>query len=258
MALLTRRLEIVDVEMQLTESTLRSPALGNERRVWLQPPEANRPPRAICVLLDGEYYLQRVNAPALIAELQTARIVPPLSVAYVSHVDSVTRWKESACSESFAGFVADELVPWVESQFRPAVGPLPVILGGLSLTGLAAAHVVLCHPNRFSGVFCQSASFWWSHQWLIDAYRKQSGPLPRFRICCGSQETTEYVEHGPDMIQRTSQLAANRAMRDVLADCGCELSYEEFAGGHDIDCWRADLPRSLAALLSLANQQIVA
>ena len=158
-----------------------------------------------------------------------------MAVAYVSHVDPLTRWKESACSETFARFVAEELVPWLHSHFQQAVGPLPTILGGLSLTGLAAAHAVLLHPHRFSGVLCQSASLWWSDQWLIHAYRTQKPPPLRFRICCGNRETTEYVEHGPEMIQRSSQLAANRAMRDVLVDRGCELSYEEFAGGHDIE-----------------------
>ena len=55
------------------------------------------------------------------------------------------------------------------------------------------------------------------------------------------------------MIQRSSQLASCRAMRDVLIARECHLSYEEFTGGHEIDSWRADLPLALASVLSPAE-----
>ena len=119
-------------------------------------------------------------------------------------------------------------------QCGPAAENLPTILGGLSLTDLGAAHAMLRSPDRFSGVLCQSGSFSWSDQRLVNEYRLRCPRTVRFRISCGSRETTEYVEHGPDLIQRTSQLASNRAMRDVLLNIGCEVSYEEFPGGHDI------------------------
>ncbi len=236
--------------MQITESIIHSALLGNERRVWLQVPPDDHAAAAICILLDGEYYVERMDAPAVIDELQRSRRVPPFAVAYVSHVDHATRGKESTCNDRFARFVAEELAPWVKRQCGPAAENLPTILGGLSLTGLAAAHAVLRSPDRFSGVLCQSGSFWWSDQRLVNECQVHSPRTVRFRISCGSRETTEYVEHGPDLIQRTSQLASNRAMRDVLRNIGCEVSYEEFPGGHDIASWRTDLPESLVALLA--------
>lgn len=235
--------------MQITETAIHSRILDNERRVWLQPRALDQPASAICILLDGEYYVERMEAPTVIDEFQRSQTVPPFAVAYVSHVNSETRCTESKCNDRFARFVKEELVPWVNRQFGHADDNLPTILGGLSLTGLAAAHAALHSPSSFSGVLCQSASFWWSDLWLVNEY-KSHGPLPlRLRISCGSQETTEYVDHGPDLIQRTSQLAGNRAMRDVLLNKGCDVSYEEFCGGHDIASWKADLPKSLMVLL---------
>jgi len=33
-------------------------------------------------------------------------------------------------------------------------------------------------------------------------------------------------------------------------DHRCDVSYEEFLGGHDLGSWKADLPKSLMALLA--------
>jgi enterochelin esterase-like enzyme len=234
----------------LIESTIRSQFLGNDRQVWFQPSPKNRPAQALCVLLDGEYYVDRMDAPSVLAALQTSHDFPAFSVAYVSHVDGPTRWQECCCNEHFAKFVSTELLPWLESTFSQEAPSPVIILGGLSLTGLAAAHTALLHPEKFFGVLCQSASFWWSDNWLVQECGKRPRTNLRFRMSCGSQETTEYLEHGPNLIQRTSQLAANRAMRDVLKNLCRSVSYEEFTGGHDIASWRSDLPRSFTALLA--------
>ncbi len=236
--------------MPLVESTIRSSLLGNERRAWFQRPTANRSAQALCVLLDGEYYVDRMNAPVHQPVGSSAPRLPPLAIAYISHIDGPTRWKESFCDEPFSRFVAEELLPWVRGQFRPHSDHLATILGGLSLTGLAAAHTGLRYPDSFSGILCQSASFWWSESWIVNECRKQIWRPPCFSISCGTLETTDYVEHGPELPRCAPQLASNRAMQDALQRQGATVCYEEFDGGHDLDCWREDLPRSLAALLA--------
>ena len=236
---------------QVTLMNVRSVKLGNERTVWLQRPVFAAQSHATLVLLDGEYYVERMDAPELFAELVESRKIPPVSIIYVSHVNESTRWKESFCNDDFAGFIGEELVRWAA---RHDCYNSNLILGGLSLTGLAAAHAALFGPRMYTGVLCQSASFWWSdkrlvHDVLHDVLAKEHIPL-RFRIVCGSQETAECVEHGSGLVQHSSQLVSNREMRDALLAKGHEVSYEEFDGGHEISCWLNDLPNSLTWLLS--------
>ena len=50
------------------------------------------------------------------------------------------------------------------------------------------------------------------------------------------------------LVQVDSQLDSNRQMRDALVDHGYRVSYAEFEGGHDLVCWRRDLPDDLKAL----------
>ena len=216
------------------ESTIHSKILDNDRRVWFQPPSEGRPTQATFVLLDGEYYIERMDAPQLIAELQSSPTIPSFSVIYVSHIDGATRWTESFCSERFAQFLDEELLPWADAQFDLDTDGLPAVLGGLSLTGLAAAHAALMCPRRFASVLCQSASFWWSENQIVAISRELKHMPSHFRIVCGDQETKPYVEHSPELIQRTSQLDSNRAMRDLLIEKGCVVSYEEYDGGQRV------------------------
>jgi enterochelin esterase family protein len=237
------------MDAPIVQKTFRSEVLGNERRIWLQSPQTGDCAERLCILLDGEYYVERMDAPAIIADLQAAGAVVPFATAFVSHVDGATRWAESFCNSRFAEFVAKELLPWLGDQLPTPPQPRYTILGGLSLTGLAAAHVALLYPECCPNVLCQSASFWWSESWLVTEFRRKGCPPLRFRITCGRNETEEYVQHGPELIQRTSQLACNRAMRGVLEAQGCSISYEEFEGGHDLASWKRDLSNSLKALL---------
>jgi enterochelin esterase-like enzyme len=145
--------------MHVIKTTLHSDLLNNDRRVWLQRPSIDRPAQAACILLDGEYYVERMGVPALVAELQRSKAIPPLAVISVSHVDVQTRWFEPFCPVHFARFISEQLVPWTRDQCRSS-NLTKITLGGLSLTGLAAAHAALVFPGTFSGVLCQSASFW--------------------------------------------------------------------------------------------------
>ena len=235
--------------MPLAETHIKSRLLGNERRVWVQQPGEDRRARAICVLLDGEYYVERMAVTQQLADLQASRQLPPLAIFYVSHVDGPARWHESFCNTRFAQFVGDELIPWTRDLLQGQLDSQPVILGGLSLTGLAAAHAALVQPKAVAGVFCQSASFWWSDNQLVRDVLDGNHAPQRFRIVCGSRETEDYVDHGSGLVQRTSQLESNQKMRDALLKRGHTVSYEEFDGGHDLASWEADLPRSLEALL---------
>ncbi len=203
--------------MRMSEATFRSTLLGNERRLWLQRPALDRPAQATCILLDGEYYVERMDAPALLSRLQESRAIPPIHVVYVSHVDAPTRWVESFCNRRFARFLSDELVPWIEKWRQTPHGDVRPLLAGLSLTGLAAAHAALTRPATFSAVLCQSASFWWSDNQILDIVKGANPQPQRFRISCGLRETQDYVEHDATLIQRSSQLASNRAMRDCAA-----------------------------------------
>ncbi|MCA9053108.1 MAG: hypothetical protein KDA75_04690 [Planctomycetaceae bacterium] len=237
--------------MSLRESQLWSSSLENRRRLWFQPSECGSA-TAICVFLDAEYYLDRLDAASLLGELQSTGQIPPVAAVYVSHVDQPTRWRESFCNPAFADFLADDLLP-TATEALGIDHTIPACLIGLSLTGLAAAHVAVSRSDRVSRVVCQSASFWWDDESLTRRIPACSSFPERIRIACGGRETVDLFDHGDGLVQRVSQLTANRRMRDALLARGADVSYSEFDGGHDLACWRDDLPASLAAAIGIGQ-----
>jgi len=208
----------------------------------------------VCIVLDAEYYVDRLGGPAIFEELQSGGSIPPVLVVYVSHLDSATRWTESFCNTSFDQFIVDELLPWVTKEYDlPAT--IDSVITGLSLTGLGAAHAALNARNRISRALCQSASFWWQQGWLVENLTTLPPSDVAFRISVGTEETIQNVDHGQGLIQSESQINANRRMHEALVARGHRVSYREFPGGHDLESWIADLPESLAALFRLESRR---
>ena len=237
---------------RLIQHEFESTILGNSRSVWIQTPRSNpRPHQGVLLFLDGEHYLDDIGAVDIVEELQRQDTFPALLPVYVSHIDYPTRWRESFCNPDFATFLSTELLPWVSEEFNVR-GELPNAVVGLSLTGLAAAHAALQHPETLHRVLCQSGSFWWQDGWLIDEVLRQ--PPSDLALCfsVGLREIDENVDHGDRLFQKESQLSANRRMRDAVASKGFRTLYREFDGGHDIASFQLDLPHGLKQLQELA------
>jgi enterochelin esterase family protein len=202
------------------------------------------------LFLDAEHYLNDIGAAEIVEQLQRDGVLAPLLPAYVSHIDYPTRWRESFCNQDFGAFLSTELLPWLTATFDVDTEH-PNALVGLSLTGLAAAHAALHHPDALPRALCQSASFWWNEGWLIDDISNLPASDLALCLSVGLQEVDENVDHGDGLFQIESQLSANRRMRDAIARKGFRHLYHEFDGGHDLDSFRRDLPHALRQLEQL-------
>ncbi|MET9296165.1 enterochelin esterase [Streptomyces sp. NPDC003077] len=229
----------------VSEHTVPSALLGNKRRVWRYEPARGVTSGAelpVLVLLDGEMWQPRLGVATLLDNLIADGRIPPLVALLPESLGSDTRWDEMTCAPSFAGFLADELLPWAAADLPLTTDPARTVVAGQSLGGLTAAYTAVSAPGRFGCVLAQSGSFWWPNgpgaQWLTD-HIAASPRLPvRFRLSAGEQEWIA--------------LPANRRLRDTLAAKGYDDAvYREFNGGHDYLCWRTELADGLCELLGL-------
>jgi enterochelin esterase-like enzyme len=151
--------------------------------------------------------------------------------------------------EPFGRFLVHELLPWVEKFAGIRCRPDRTALIGASGGGLCALRFALEYPEHFRLVLSQSGSLW-----AEDPIRHEPGtvvslildrprPAPlRIYMEAGALETW-----GP--YQGASLLSANRHVRDVLRLKGYRLTYREFSGGHEFECWRQSLVDGLSTLM---------
>ncbi|MDI3385101.1 enterochelin esterase [Streptomyces sp. B-S-A8] len=225
--------------------TVRSERLGNERRVWVYTPpghEATRADLPVLVLFDGESWQPALGLATLLDNLIADGRVPPLVALLPEALDNDTRWAELGCDDRFAGFLADELLPWAADRLPVTSDPARTVLAGQSLGGLTAAYAALRAPHRFGNALAQSGSFWWpsgeAGAELVTGLVRESPRLPvRFWLSAGEQEW--------------ALLPSARRLRDALRERGyADAVYGEFNGGHDWLCWRTELADGIVGLLS--------
>jgi predicted alpha/beta superfamily hydrolase len=68
-------------------------------------------------------------------------------------------------ADTFLNFTADELIPWVDKNYRTRSYRL---LTGHSFGGLLALHSLITRPDLFNSYLAISPSLWWSHQGLVE------------------------------------------------------------------------------------------
>ena len=119
--------------------------------------------------MDVEHYLKSMNMLSILKELITAGRIPKMSVLFISHNGAPSRHKDYTCNERFARYVAEDVVFWAQRQLK-SISNKGNVVCGVSLSGLASAHIALNFPLVFSSSLCQSGSFWW--------HRKHFAGLP--------------------------------------------------------------------------------
>ena len=226
----------------LTERMLRRRSGVFERTVWSLVPPVGQPTTAI-LFLDAELYLERVGAAAVVRRLQEHQAIPPAVAVFLSGGGAAARHEDFVCRPNYARFVASDLVGSVRKEHP---GVTEIVLAGLSLSGLAAGYVATRHPAVFRAAVCQSPSFWWDRGRFAEELPAATQGGPKFWISVGSWETEAGVSHPPSGLrQELTQIAGCVSAAAALRARGYSVSYREYDGGHDPQCWRDDLTLAL-------------
>lgn len=233
--------------MNLEEHTLTSSCSEYTRRVWYLP--AEDPPVRIGIFLDGEYYVNQMDAPAQLVALQREGVIAPMVCLFVSHVHNVARHNDYICNERYARFITNDLITWIQNRNKGLTAH-DCLIGGLSLSGLQAAYTALVAPEIFSTTLCQSGSLWWNQEWLKDDLQNRSRIQGKFWISVGNRETESGISHPPtELFQEVDQITAVERFADALESQGGTVYYHLFEGRHDTKCWEAELSYALEWLL---------
>jgi enterochelin esterase family protein len=232
----------------LWHHTIRAASPQQQRQIFVYTPpgySTKGPAYSLLVAFDAETATGVIPTWLILDELIAAKRIPPVVALFIGNVD---RMHDLAPNAAFADLVALDLVPWMRAHYHATLDPRRTVISGISLGGLASADAAFRHPEVFANVLSQSGSFWWGPEGEEPEKTArdfaQTARLPlRFWMEVGSFELG-----GP--VAETTQLAANRHLRDVLRARGYDVGYQEFAGNHTYVCWRGTLADGLAVLFA--------
>jgi enterochelin esterase family protein len=235
---------------QVVSDRFWSRLLKNKRDIWIYIPpyyEWRKGPYPLLVVFDGQAYKSHlIPAPIILDNLIAAGKIPPVVALFISSIDQPTRNRELPCNSLFIECITKELLPWVSRRYFVTQAPSQTIIAGSSYGGLAAVYASLLYPQRFGNVLSQSGAFWWhptngEDDWFIKQFEAVSNLPVNFYLDVGDQETER--RRG-----QMSMVEVNRHLHKILKDKGCSVTYNEFIGGHDYECWKKTFAIGLIAL----------
>jgi enterochelin esterase-like enzyme len=228
---------------ELTEAVV-----GGRRVSVHRPAGTDRAGAPALIVFDG-YLARTVLAnPVTVDNLVAAGRIPPLVTLFVHGTDATRDADLAPSSPVTTRFVLRELMPWARRAYGLSPYPRDVGVAGVSLGGLAAAHLALRAPEAVGAVIAQSGSFWWpgpgagEPEWLTREYAARPRADLRFYLDAGDRETQPAADGTPSL------LAATRRFRDALRAKGYPVTYAEYPGGHDYVNWRRTFADALIAI----------
>lgn len=187
-------------------------------------------PSPVLYLQDGTDYRNRANAMTILDNLVRAKIVKPF---YIVFLDPKDRMKEYWANDDYAKFLAEEVVPMIDSKYNTIKSRDGRAVMGASLGGITAVHVGLKYPNVFGRIGGQSSSFWIDNECVVKDLEKLDG-LTKFKFYF-DDGTLEGVED-------------SRKVVNLLKTKGFDVTYIEGEAGHNWTAWRDRLADALIAI----------
>ncbi|MGF7176922.1 enterochelin esterase [Azospirillum doebereinerae] len=236
---------------RLIAERFRSERLGNEREVAVYTPagfDPGNPETILLLMFDGQEYRTRMPVPAILDALVAEGRLPPVVGVFIANPDAAARARELPGNPAFAAMLAEELLPWVAERTGLTPRADRTVLAGSSYGGLAAATAALAHPERFGNALSISGSFWWHP----DASPRERPEHVAGLVARGERLPVRFFlgaglfEYGRD--GEVGILESSRHLRDVLEAKDYDVTYREYAAGHDYYAWQGVLGDGLLAL----------
>ncbi len=180
---------------------------------------------------DGSDYQNKAKAIQIQQNLiKTGKIKPFIMV----FLDPKDRMKEYWANDDYAKFLATEVVPAIDKQYKTVKSRDGRAILGASLGGVTSVHTAIKYPEIFGRVGGQSSSFWIDNERVVkeletlDAKRNNY----KFYFDVGTLE-------GAD---------DDRKAVEILRKKGFDVAYEERETGHNWTSWRDRLADAFVAL----------
>lgn len=174
--------------------TLKSNVLGESRIIRLYTPEdysSSTSAYPVLYLIDGDAHFSHISG--LVSFLSSIGKISEMIVVGIDNTDRIrdltpthniigydgkpdsNSYASTGGSERFFKFINEELIPFVEKNYRTQ--PFK-ILSGHSHGGLFTIFALLEHPQTFNAYISMSPSLWWDNNYLL----KRANDLSKLKL----------------------------------------------------------------------------
>lgn len=219
-----QRIETIEIDSKIYGEKRKIQVLGpvaNEIRTTFYP---------VLYLQDGSDYINRAKAVRIEQNLLKAGKIQPFIIVFLDPKD---RMKEYWANDDYAKFLAEEVVPVIDSKYKTVKNRDGRAVLGASLGGITAVHVGLKYPHVFGRIGGQSVSWWIDNERVVKDLQKLDSTT-KFKI---------YIDDGT-----LEGVEDSRKAVEILKSKGFEVTYIEGEAGHNWTAWRDRLADAFIAL----------
>jgi enterochelin esterase-like enzyme len=235
--------EVLAERSETHELSLRSKVLGSTWNVRVRLPPGPRD-LPLLLVLGGSDYLDYGKIDSIIGGCVRSGAVRPFAHALVDLSEGrLGQELPRSCCQA----LAEELVPFIESQvgLTPDAGETCVL--GVSHAGLVSFLTALAHPSVVGKAAAQSGYFSGrGYEAVIDSLTRLHGH-PSFYLDFGSFETNTSGQG--NIVHASKEIVA------ALRSRGCEVKAVQTNEGHNWTAWRKRLPMALEFLFGANRTQ---
>ncbi|MEI6435149.1 MAG: alpha/beta hydrolase-fold protein [Bacteroidota bacterium] len=211
----------------IKDTAFHSNILGNNRqvRVYL-PPGYPTGSDAYPVILfhDGLEYITLCNANNILDYLISEHLMVPVIAVFVPPVDRTAEYAGNKI-DKFTEFIASELIPVIDANYKTSKDPSKRAMAGASDGGNISLYIGMKHPELFGKIAAQSSD-------VIPAISQTFSGGPKLNLSL-------YIDIGTYDIAQLIPMVHN--FRDILQNKGYNYQFREWHEGHSWGNWKGHL-----------------
>lgn len=175
---------------------------------------------------DGSEQLNLGYADNVLDYMIAHEMIPPVIAIFV---DPTNRMEEYSYDYEFMEMFVNELVPWIDGQYRTMPEPENRAVAGVSLGGLTSLLFTIQHPEVFGNCGAYSSAIWFGD--IIDQYDASQVLPVRIYMDAGTYEPSIY--------------SSSVTLKGILEDAQWDFQWRSWHEGHSWGAWRAHLDDAL-------------
>lgn len=236
----------------LLDLNFNMPTLSRNRRIWVYLPpdyETSSKLYPVVYMQDAQNLFDQAYAPfgewevdesmndLFYNQADFGAIIVGIDHGDIDRINEYSPWINPGYGggqgDEYMNFLVQDLVPYVDANFRTIANPNARALIGSSMGGLISQYGVIEHPNTFRKGGIMSPAFWFSSDLYTHVHTQGIHPMMKFYFVSGTTESSSMV---PLMNQ----------MRDSLLSLGLPSNRIEFQthadGQHSEWFWSREYP----------------